>query len=251
MPIIDVDEYISEINFGGAGGDGLIQRFGLLVWPDVSPDWKDVDEYPSSETRERVWQIFERAANLNLVTACNLGALKGPFDKIPCFRFDNAAHDDFLGWRMDLETRLRSGELSPAFEGHLAKYRKLVPALALINHIADGHEGDVSQKSLVRALSFAAYLESHARRIYRSSLEAEASAAKAILKHIKATDLVDGFTARDILRHDWAHLTDREQVAAGLNLLVELDHLAAVESMRGPQGGRPKTVYRINPRSAA
>ena len=62
---------------------------------------------------------------------------------------------------------MRSGDISPALEGHLAKYRKLVPALALINHIAEDDEGDVTQKSLVRALSFAGYLESHACRVYR------------------------------------------------------------------------------------
>jgi putative DNA primase/helicase len=244
-----IGEYVRRANFGGAGGDGLIQRFGLLVWPDVSAEWRDIDESPKSEARERAWQIFERAAKLDPVTACELGALQGPFDKIPCFRLNEAAHDDFLGWRADLERRLRGGELSPAFEGHLAKYRKLVPALALINHITDCQEGDVTQKSLVRALSFAAYLESHARRIYRSSLEAEVSAAKAILKHIKAGDLVGDFTARDILRHDRAHLTDREQAAAGLSLLVELDHLAVIEPVTGPHGGRPKTLYSINPRS--
>jgi putative DNA primase/helicase len=244
-----ISEYVRRANLGGVGGDGLIQRFGLLVWPDVSAEWKDVDEYPKSEARERAWQVFERASRLDLATALRLGASKGRFDNIPCFRLADSAHDDFLGWRTDLEGRLRGGELSPALEGHLAKYRKLVPAVSLINHIAEDDEGDVTQKSLLRALSFAVYLESHARRIYSSGSESEVSAAKAILKHIRAGDLTDGFTARDILRHGWAHLTERDQIGAGLNLLVELDHLAAVKSAPIPQGGRPKTTYSINPRS--
>ena len=109
-----IAEYVRRANFGGVGGDGLIQRFGLLVWPDVSAEWRDVDEYPKSEARERAWQVFERASKLDMSAALRLGASKGPFDKIPCFRFDDAAHDDFLGWRKDLETRLRSGELPPA-----------------------------------------------------------------------------------------------------------------------------------------
>jgi putative DNA primase/helicase len=243
-----ISEYVRRANFGGAGGDGLIQRFGLLVWPDAPTGWKDVDEYPKVQARERAWQTFKRAAELDLSTVLKRRAEKGAFDKIPCFRFDDTAHDEFLGWRTDLEKRLHSEDISPALEGHLAKFRKLVPALALINHIAENDEGDVSQKSLVRALSFAVYLESHARRIYSSGSESEVSAARAILKHIRAGDLTDGFTARDILRHGWAHLTDREQLAAGLNLLVELDHLAAVQAAPIPQGGRPKTTYCINPR---
>jgi putative DNA primase/helicase len=244
-----IGEYVRRANRGGVGGDGLIQRFALLVWPDAPTGWKDVDEYPKVEARERAWQTFERAARLDLWTALKRGAVKGAFDKIPCFRFDDAAHDDFLGWRTDLEKRLRSGDISPALEGHLAKYRKLVPALALINHIAEDNEGDVTQKSLVRALSFVVYLESHARRIYSSGSESEVSAASAILKHIRAGDLTDGFTARDVLRHGWSHLPDRDQISAGLNLLDELDHLAAVESASVPHGGRPKTIYRFNPRS--
>jgi Protein of unknown function (DUF3987) len=147
-----IGEYVRRANLG-AGGDGLIQRFGLLVWPDTSAVWKDVDEYPNGGAREKAWQVFQCAAKLNLPALLKLGATKGQFDRFACFRFASAAHDDFLGWRTDLEGRLRTGELSAAFEGHLAKYRKLVPSLALINHIADGVEGDVSQKSLLRRIS--------------------------------------------------------------------------------------------------
>ena len=242
-----IGEYVRRANLGGAGGDELIQRFGLLVWPDTSAVWKDVDEYPNGGAREKAWQVFQCAAKLNLPALLKLGATKGQFDRFACFRFASAAHDDFLGWRTDLEGRLRTGELSAAFEGHLAKYRKLVPSLALINHIADGGEGDVSQKSLLRALAFAGYLESHARRVYASGSEGETSAANAILKHIRAGDLPEGFTSRDILRHGWAHLTDREQIAAGLNLLAEFDYLVPTEAAAGSRGGRPKTTYTIHP----
>ena len=52
-------EYVRRAVSGGAGDDGLIQRFGLLVWPDQSPDWKDVDRYPDSEAREAAWECFD------------------------------------------------------------------------------------------------------------------------------------------------------------------------------------------------
>ena len=243
-------EYVRKANWGGAGGDGLIQRFGLMVWPDAMPDWRNVDEYPNGPARERTWQVFERASKLDLSAALALGATRGPFETVPCFRFDEAAHDSFLGWRSDLERRLRSGEMSPALEGHLAKYRKLVPALALINHIAEGDQsGAVSEDSLLRALAFANYLEGHARRVYSSGSEAELAAGKAILKHIHRGDLKDGFTAREIQRAGWAHLTEREHIGLGLQLLVDLDYLDANTSALGPQGGRPKVTYVINPRS--
>jgi hypothetical protein len=144
-------------------------------------------------------------AKLDTQTALRLGAEKGTFDKIPCLRFDEPAHEDFLGYRTDLERRLRSGEISPALEGHLAKYRKLVPSLALINHLADGGNGPVCHRALLKALAAAHYFESHARRVYGSASESELAAAKAILKHIRNHDLKDGFTARDVHQRGWAH----------------------------------------------
>ena len=242
-----ISEYVRRANLGGAGGDGLIQRFGLMVWPDASPDWRNVDEYPDGNAREAARQLFNRLSKMDTNAALKAGALKGEYDNIPYLRFDDDAATDFIGWREDLKTRVRSGELSPAFEGHLAKYRKLVPALALINHLADQGQGPVSQKALLRALAFASYLESHAKRVYGSALESELAAAKAILKHIRNGDVTDGFTARDVHQRGWAHLTEREQVGAGLNLLVELDHLMIVERTTGPLGGRRRCTYTINP----
>ena len=244
-------EYVRSANLGGAGGDGLIQRFGLLAWPDAPGEWHDIDEYPNSAAREKAWKTFEHMAKLDTQAALRLGAEKGPFDKVPCLRFDEAAHEDFLGWRTDLERRLRSGEISPALEGHLAKYRKLVPSLALINHLADGGTGPVSHRALLKALAAAHYFGSHARRVYGSASESELAAAKAVLKHIRDGDLQDGFTARDVHQRCWAHLTEREHVGAGLSLLVDLDYLAASTPTTGVQGGRPKFTYRINPRSLA
>jgi Protein of unknown function (DUF3987) len=244
-----IAEYIHRANYGGAGGDGLIQRFNLLVWPDAPADWKDVDEYPNREAREKAWEVYQRLSQIDESAALKLGAEKGPYDKVPALRFDEGAQGDFRDWRTDLERRLRSGDLSPAFEGHLAKYRKLVPTLALINHLADRGEGLISQRALLKALATAYYLESHARRVYGSGHEAELAAAKAILKHIRNGDLTDGFTARDVHQRGWAHLTEREHVGAGLSLLVDLDYLAPCALSAGVEGGRPKVTYLVNPRS--
>jgi Protein of unknown function (DUF3987) len=244
-----IAEYIHRANYGGAGGDGLIQRFGLLVWPDAPADWKNVDEYPNRQAREKAWEVYERVSKIDESSALKLGADKGPFDKVPALRFEEEALGDFLEWREDLERLLRSGELSPAFEGHLAKYRKLVPALALMNHLADrAGEGPVSQRALLKALAAAHYLKSHARRVYGSADEAELAAAKAILRHMRVGELKDGFTAREVHQHGWAHLNEREQVGAGLGLLTDLDYLTVSVPPTGAQGGRPKVTYRINPR---
>jgi hypothetical protein len=139
--------------------------------------------------------------------------------------------------------------MSPALEGHLAKYRKLVPALALMNRIADDGQGAVTHRALLRALAFACYLESHARRLYGSSNETERRAAQTILKHIRKGDLKNGFTARDVQRAQWSNATERDQVRAGLDLLTDHDHVRPVQAERNPLGGPQKTTYRINPRT--
>jgi putative DNA primase/helicase len=172
--------------------------------------------------------------------------MKGPYDKIPFVRFDEAAASEFLDWRGALERRLRSDELSPALEGHVAKYRKLVPALALIDHLAEGGRGGVGVEALLRALAAAEYLETHARRIYGASDTVDIIAAEAILLHIRRGALKDGFTARDVHQSGWSKLTDREHVQRGLDLLAELGHLAAVTE-KSNYGGRPKVSYQINP----
>jgi len=105
----------------------------------------------------------------------------------------------------------------------------------------------VSQAALLKALACAHYLESHARRVYGSHNAIELAAAKAILDHIRKGDINDGFTARDVQRHQWSNLTERGHIQAGLNLLVDLDFLAASSPTTTPRGGHPKIIYHINP----
>jgi len=171
------------------------------------------------------------------------------FQLVPILRLDREAHGLFLEWRQGLEQRLRSPEgLHPALESHFAKYRKLVPALALINHLADVGRGQVGEEAMLRALGLAEYLETHAVRAYGAGDEAENIAAKAILSHIRKGDLQTGFSARSVHQRNWSHLSDRSQVQAGLNLLCDLDWLVETE-IRHPEGGRPTAQYRINPRA--
>jgi putative DNA primase/helicase len=235
-----IAEYMRRANAGGAGDDGLIQRFGLLVWPDQSPEWREVDRFPNSDARDAAWKTFE---GFDGSSPEHFGAERDDFDALPFLRFDENAQGVFGEWRADLERRLRS-EMSSALESHLAKYRKLVPSLALINHLADGGHGTITEEATVRALAFAEYLEAHARRAYASGSEAETTTAKAILSRIRRRELDDGFSLRDTMRNDWAGLTDKEQVKAVLDLLVDFDWLVAKTEQTG---GRPKTTYAINP----
>jgi hypothetical protein len=227
----------------GQNDDGLIQRFGMMVWPDHSGEWRNTDRYPDTTARQAAWATF---TYFNELTPEKAGTQRDEFEPIPFLRFDEEAQQLFDEWREDLEKRLRSGQLHPALESHFAKYRKLVPALALVSSLADGLTGRVDAPALNRALAFAEYLESHAHRLYGASLEAEATAAKALLARIRNGELNDGFTCREVCRHHWSNLSDPEQVQAGLDLLVDY-HWLAEDSIRTP--GRPKVTYLINPKA--
>jgi hypothetical protein len=121
-------------------------------------------------------------------------------------------------------------------------------ALALISHLADGGIGAISETAILRALAFADYLETHAKRAYGAGADKATPAAKAILAHIRDGGLKDGFSARDVYRNQWADLSDRDQVKAGLNLLEDFDWL---RGERRETGGRASITYRINPEAQA
>lgn len=243
-----ITAYVRRITHEGRGDDGLLQRFGMAVWPDLSPDWEDVDRWPDSTHRNRAFEAFARLDTLN---AADVGADSDPFGgKSPPFlRFDPAAQDAFTQWRAGLEHRLRSGELSPHFESHIAKYRKLVPALALITHLANGGTGPVNEASLIASLAWAEYLEAHAERIYQAGAAGDVDAAKAIMRHLRAGRLETSFRARDVARHNWSSVgTDPSRVKAALDLLEDYNSLSSEDVPSSARGGRPSVTYTVNPK---
>ena len=240
--------YVRSAVDGKADDDGLIQRFQLLVWPDVTGAWRNVDRWPNTEARTQVFNVVER---LHGITPEAVAAEIDKYDqaKIPFLRFDEPAQQAFDAWRAKLELRLRSGDEHPAIEAHLGKFRSLIPSLALILHLAEHERGPVGYPALALAIRWAEYLESHARRVYSAATAAEVVAAKAIWRRIVKGDVTDGFSARKIYQKGWTGLTDSEVVKAGLELLVDHGHIVEQE-VSGPAGtpGRPRLPqYLINP----
>lgn len=235
--------YINQAVRGGSGDDGLIQRFSLMTWPDVKPGWQNIDRHPDPAAKNAAYEVFDR---LDKLSPKGIGAeqdtgFDGTPEGVPFLRFTPEAMKLFVEWRTNLEIRLRSGELHPALESHFAKYRKLVPALALIIHLADDGVGPVGEEPTLKALAWAEYLESHAKRCYGSATQAEAQAAKAILARIEKGDLKTPFSTRDVWRPGWTGL-NRVAAAEGVSLFVDYGHLT-VETIE--TSGRPATRYHV------
>ena len=205
--------------------------------------------WPDSEARDAAFEVFQR---LDVLDVEALGATES-HDDIPALRFAPDAQELFTEWRADLEGRLRSPEMepTPAFESHLAKYRSLMPSLALIFHLAEQASVSFVSASLVRlesarmAAAWCDFLEAHAKKIYAAETNADISAAHALADKIKAAAIEDCDHVRDLYRPQWSGLKTPEAVWSGL---MALQKLGWVKIEERETGGRRADVLLINPR---
>jgi hypothetical protein len=240
--------FLKEATTGGEGDDGLLQRFQVLVYPDVSPDWQDRDQFPDKHARTSYTESLERLAAID---PGSVGALGDDSNPIPVLRFCPEALRLFRDWRQSHEQTLRMGDLHPALESHFAKYRTLVPCLALIFHLVDCPDGGpVSVDATIRALAWSEYLAAHAVRIYGSVTLSERTNARQIWRRLKKVgDLPQVFTVRDIQRKGWAGLGDVAGIRDALRVLEDHGLIQRREISWALTGGRPAENYRVNPRA--
>jgi hypothetical protein len=250
-----IGEYLREVTQDAAANDGLMQRFGLLVWPDVSPDWKDVDTWPDTAKKNAAFAVFERLAAADPMADWDAEPVLDHAGGIeagmpPFLRLDEAALAMFREWRAQWEAMLRGGGLHPALESHFAKYRKLVPSLALISHMADSGRGPIGVEAMARALAWSEYLATHARRAYGTGIVTAMDRARALAKKLAEGRLPEGaFALKQVYRNEWSMLADREQAAEAVAILVGHGYLVEVpEPESGAKGGRPREPrYMVNP----
>jgi len=244
-----IQEYVRGAVAGGGADDGLLQRFGLTVWPDVTGEYVHVDQWPDTPAKETAWAVFERLASLEPAS-----------DTEPAvWRFDAAAQALFAQWLIPFETELRGDDMHPAMVSHLAKYRKLIPALALVFALIDKPDGEkvVGERELIRALAWGDdYLPTHLIRLYAAAVMPETTDAANLLAKIKGGKVTDtsgarlaAFTPRQIALKGWAGLGTPEAARKAADLLTEYDYLrrevSQSEDVLGR--GRPSERYIINP----
>ena len=56
--------YLADALEDGPANDGLIQRFQILVWPDVNRDFQQIDRPPDREAEERAAKVFENPGRI-------------------------------------------------------------------------------------------------------------------------------------------------------------------------------------------
>ncbi len=233
--------YVNLSQRGSSKNDGLLQRFQLLVWPDPLPQFKMVDRPANHQALAK----YHRAVlNLNKISQSAIKDARLLANGAQLLHFTPSAQIAFSSWYCQNEIMLSNGELDPARQSHFSKYRSLVPGLALLFHLLDGHSGAVCEDCTNKAIAFSKYLKKHANRIYASVSGHDHAAVQVLASRLLNGQLKDGFTCRTLTLKGWAGLATKEQAQAAIDALVEYNWLIETESR---SGGRPTVKYSLNP----
>lgn len=233
--------YVQGAQNGSSQNDGLLQRFQLLVWPDFDKEYTFVDRAPD---RGALTKMNAAMLSLRALPSANGSHVKTNRHGRKLLHFDPAAQALFNQWYVKNEQLVRSAKLGTAEQSHYAKYRSLIPGLALMFHLLEGHNGAVCHGCLEAALQYGLYLKSHAQRLYGAVEGTDSSALRLLATKLCEGKLVSGFTARSIYTKRWGGLTKNEHVYLALDQLVELGWL---REQVVDTGGRKKTEYTVNP----
>ncbi len=227
--------YLADVLRDGPSNDGLMQRFQLLVWPDMKADWRYVDRAPDAKALECAAEVYRRVAAMDAGNPL-------------CLQFADDGQELFIAWLTDLERRIHADETGTVMQAHLAKYRSLMPSLALLFSVADGKLQSVSLHHAQLASDWCDYLEAHARRVYASQVRPEQSAAIVLSKRLaKGWKRAEGqFTLRDVYRNGWAGLTTPDESRAAIQIVEDCGWIR--KETDTPAIGRPSEFYTINPR---
>ena len=119
----------------------------------------------------------------------------------------------------------------------------------MLSHVADGRGGPVPVTALQNAIDCAAFLETHAARVYGSESSSSTDAAATLLRKLQQprNPLPTYFTARQVYRKGWALLNRPEEAEAACEVLVDHHWLMATYVPTTERGGRPTYLYHLNP----
>ena len=240
-----IKAYVRFAQSGSAKNDGLLQRFQLLVWPDQPDKYEFIDRVPDKLAVTTMNNAVIKLRDFSNRPIVDTG---GSINGILLLHFTIDAQQLFNQWYVKNEELLRESAFTTSEHSHFAKYRSLIPGLALLFHLLDGHSDAVCLNCLTSALHFSLYLKSHARRIYGSVHGQDYAPARALAEKLLIGSLTNGFTQRALLHKGWANLSTPGQVQIAVDALVEygwlFEHLS--ENV-----GRKTTLYYINKKISA
>ncbi len=223
-------------------------RFQVLVYPDPVEEFVNVDHKPNAlrgRSLTRYLRTGPGRSETRRVCPRSRAAGFRSWGLVPPGR------NSLTKWRTRLEQRLRSGQESSLITSHLAKYRSLMPSLALIFHLIDSHATSLLEPVSLRAVHDAAawceMLEAHCRRIYQSAMDGDLDAAVQLGERIKGK-LSNPFTYRAVAMKGWSGLTTTDEVRRAVGILQDRGWVETVETAPdGKKGGRRSELVWVHP----
>src|SRR5262245_10136688 len=207
------------------------------------PHWNYVDRAPDAASEQQAARIFRKLVEMDAEDPVR-------------FRLAPDAQGLFIKWLAELEAKIRRDELHPALISHLSKYRKLMPALAVLFELADAAAGSgggdaVSLHHAQRAAAWCEYMESHARRVYSCIVTPQLRAARELADKIKRRKVGADrfFSCRDVYVKGWSGLDSPKAVEQAAEVLQDAGWVRPlIAASPDPLGrGRPSNRYEVNP----
>jgi hypothetical protein len=236
--------------------DGLLQRFQAAIYltaQELAQDENAVDTYPDSTHRKMVFDLIQTITNTSDFQYYGATLEKDDVSAIPYFKLDkDGAQQEFIKWLNKNNEKLKDEE-NPYLVQHFSKYRKLCPTLILIFHVlnvcADGNPcAQIPLETVQLAAAWCALFEQHATRIYNAAAPTELLGAHSLGKQLLANKLPNPFALRDVQRKNWRFLAESAKILQALKVLEEYNWVRQIVPPVGPNGGRKKIEYWINPK---
>jgi len=232
----------------GGGNDGLLPRFQVMVYPDPVYPENGLPDAPYDFSVDRTMSgIISGLVDTNYMQA-GAQSSENIHRGIPYIHMTERGFGRFNEWLVASLKDLKAPGVPSAWQGHIGKYRSLIPSLALIFHLVDWqhHEkqkplSSVDIEQVERAIGCAEYLQAHAKRIYSLELTAPTRAVHTLADRLRAGALQNGFTLRDVYRPEWAGLKDRKTAAAAIREMLRHGWIKAKQTGK-------QITYDINPK---
>lgn len=231
----------------GAHADGLMQRFGMMVYPDLVPHSGLVDRRSDLSA----WQTgIDAIAALPDYDVSAHGAVQAPLSSgRPVFTLDDGAHDAFCEWYAWHLTESRNDDLVEAYRQHVLKLPKVVATVALAIHVLEGFSGPVCETVMRRATDATRFFAAHAQRVYSLATQnADIESARMIAKRISTGELRGEITSRECRRRGWSGCETAEDADRVLTVLEDAGWLQLTPQRATHVGGRPTKRWITNPR---
>ena len=259
------DKYVEEAISNSEKNDGMIQRFQVTIYPDITEELPYVDRIPDYDAELVALKIIEKLdamssdnwgeciSSITLSDGSSGEALK---QNIPALRFSSDAQEYVTKFLILTAKQAREMEKScPAYGSHLGKYGSFFASLALIIHLTRWAAGEpvstkkIDLESTLFALAWVDLCRLHAEKVYARGLSNDVVLARSFAEKIASKQIFDGIQLSQIHQGNWSRLDNAKDVRKAIEYLEGCGWLRVEKAdEQWKTKGRPSSpVVRLNP----